>query len=226
MAKLILMRHGQSAWNAKNLFTGWVDIPLSKKGVQEAIDGGKKISSIPIDLIYTSTLVRAHMTLALAMLQHESGKIPVFQHRGQEKLDTWSQIYSDATKANTLPVIMAWELNERMYGELQGKNKAEMAEEYGAEQVHIWRRSFDTPPPEGESLSMTSERTLPYFKNEIVPALENGQNVFVCAHGNSLRAIVMHLDSLSKEEVLKLELPTGESLIYDFEDGRHERLSR
>ncbi len=226
MAKLILMRHGQSAWNEKNLFTGWVDIPLSEKGVQESIEGGKKIRSIPIDLIYTSTLVRSHMTLALAMLQHESGKIPVFQHAGQGKLDEWSQIHSESAKAATLPVFMAWELNERMYGELQGKNKAEMAEEFGAEQVQIWRRSFDTPPPEGESLAMTAKRTLPYFKKEILPALENGQNVFVCAHGNSLRSIVMHLDSLSKEEVLKLELPTGESIIYEFEDGRHQRLSR
>ena len=226
MAKLILMRHGQSAWNEKNLFTGWVDIPLSEKGVQESIEGGKKIRSIPIDLIYTSTLVRSHMTLALAMLQHESGKIPVFQHTGQGKLGEWSQIHSETAKEATLPVFMAWELNERMYGELQGKNKAEMAEEFGAEQVQIWRRSFDTPPPEGESLAMTAKRTLPYFKKEILPALENGQNVFVCAHGNSLRSIVMHLDSLSKEEVLKLELPTGESIIYEFEDGRHQRLSR
>ncbi len=219
------MRHGQSAWNAKNLFTGWVDIPLSEKGVQEAIDGGKKISSIPIDLIYTSTLVRAHMTLALAMLKHESGKIPVFQHRGQEKLDSWSQIHSEHTKTTVLPVVMAWELNERMYGELQGKDKQEMAKEFSPEQVQIWRRSFDTPPPEGESLSMTAERTLPYFKKEIVAALEKGQNVFVCAHGNSLRSIIMYLDSLSSEEVLKLELPTGESVIYEFENGRHERLS-
>lgn len=225
MAKLILMRHGQSAWNEKNLFTGWVDIPLSEKGIQEAIEGGKEIRSLPIDVIFTSSLVRAHMTLALAMLQHESKKIPVFQHPGQGKLHTWSEMHSEQTAKETLPVFMAWELNERMYGQLQGKNKAEMADEYGAEQVQIWRRSFDTPPPDGESLAMTAQRTLPYFKAKILPYLLEGKNVFVCAHGNSLRSIVMHLDSLSKEEVLKLELPTGKSVIYEFSDGRHERIS-
>lgn len=221
MAKLILMRHGQSAWNKKNLFTGWVDIPLSAEGVEEAIAGGKKISTLPIDLVFTSTLVRSHMTLALALLQHESGKIPVFQHPGQK----WSEIHSQKTLEETLPVYMASELNERMYGELQGKNKAEMAAEFGAEQVQIWRRSFDTAPPNGESLAMTAARTLPYFKERIVPELSSGKNVFVCAHGNSLRSIVMHLDRLSKEEVLKLELATGQSIVYEFDGERHARVS-
>ena len=221
MAKLILMRHGQSAWNKKNLFTGWVDIPLSAEGVEEAIAGGKKISTLPIDLVFTSALVRSHMTLALALLQHEGGKIPVFQHPGQ----AWSEIHSPRTLEETLPVYMASELNERMYGELQGKNKTEMAEEFGAEQVQIWRRSFDTAPPNGESLAMTAARTLPYFKEKILPELSSGKNVFVCAHGNSLRSIVMHLDRLSKEEVLKLELATGQSIVYEFSGERHARLS-
>ncbi len=224
MAKLILMRHGQSAWNERNLFTGWVDIPLSEKGIQESIEGGKEIRSIPIDLIFTSTLIRSHMTLAVAMLQHESGKIPVFQHPGQGKLEEWGGIHSPKTKEETIPVFMAWELNERMYGHLQGMNKAEMAKEFGAEQVHIWRRSFDTAPPEGESLAMTAKRTLPYFREKILPELNAGKNVFVCAHGNSLRSIVMELDGLSKEEVLKLELATGKSIVYEFKDGEHERL--
>lgn len=221
MAKLILMRHGQSAWNKKNLFTGWVDIPLSAQGVEEAVEGGKKISTLPIDLVFTSTLVRSHMTLALALLQHKSGKTPVFQHPEQK----WSQIHSPRTLEETLPVFMAWELNERMYGQLQGKNKAEMAEEFGAEQVQIWRRSFDTAPPSGESLAMTAERTLPYFREKILPELSSGKNAFVCAHGNSLRSIVMHLDRLSKEEVLKLELATGQSIVYEFEGEKHARLS-
>lgn len=225
MAKLIMMRHGQSAWNAKNLFTGWVDIPLSAKGVEESIEGGKQIRNLPIDLIFTSTLVRSHMTLSLAMLQHESGKIPVFQHLGQGKLEEWSEIHSQETLKDIIPVCMAWELNERMYGQLQGKNKAEMAKEFGAEQVQIWRRSFDTAPPEGESLAMTAKRTLPYFTAKILPELRAGKNIFICAHGNSLRSIVMHLDRLSKEEVLKLELATGQSIIYAFEGDRHDRLS-
>src|SRR5579872_1620495 len=153
--KLILMRHGQSIWNKKNLFTGWVDIPLSEEGVEESVRGGEKIKDIPIDVSFTSTLQRAQMTLALALMRHKSGKIPVFLHPHEGKLEKWGHIYSEEAKKETVPVHMAWELNERMYGRLQGLNKAEMAEKFGAEQVNIWRRSFDTPPPEGESLKMT-----------------------------------------------------------------------
>ena len=126
-------------------------------------------------------------------------------------------------KKELVPVHMAWELNERMYGKLQGLNKAEMAEKYGAEQVHIWRRSFDVAPPEGESLAMTAARARPYFQKRIVPHLEKGENVFVSAHGNSLRAIVMHIEGLSKEEVVKLEIPTGEPLIYIYNHGKWQR---
>lgn len=219
-AKLILMRHGRSAWNGKNLFTGWVDIPLDEKGVQESIEGGKKIAEIPIDVIFTSTLVRAHMTLALALLNHSSGKIPVFLHPGAGKLEEWGQIYSEDTKKETIPVHMAWELNERMYGKLQGLNKKEMADKFGAELVQKWRRSFDVEPPEGESLAMTAERSIPYFQQKILPYLEQGKNVFISAHGNSLRSIVMHLDQLSKEQVIKLELATGEPLVYTYDRGR------
>lgn len=224
MTKLILMRHGLSAWNEQNLFTGWVDIPLSEAGIRESIEGGKKIQDIPIDIIFTSTLVRSHMTLALAMLQHASKKVPVFLHPGQGKMDEWGKIYSEETKKTTLPVYSAWELNERMYGQLQGLNKAEMAKKYGAEQVQIWRRSFDIAPPGGESLAMTAERALPYFKKEIFPRLQRDVNVLVCAHGNSLRAIVMYLDKLTKEQVVKLELATGEPVVYQFKQGRHERI--
>ena len=219
-SKLILMRHGQSAWNERNLFTGWVDIPLSEEGIRESIEGGKKIRDLPIDVIFTSSLVRSHMTVALALLHHSSGKIPVFQHPGTGKLEEWGQIYSEEAKKGTIPVYMAWELNERMYGRLQGLDKAETAREYGDEQVHIWRRSFDTAPPDGESLAMTAARSLPYFQKHIVPHLEKGESVFVAAHGNSLRAIVMHLDRLKKEEVVQLEIATGEPLIYTFEKGK------
>ncbi|HSX25611.1 MAG TPA: 2,3-bisphosphoglycerate-dependent phosphoglycerate mutase [Chlamydiales bacterium] len=221
--KLILMRHGQSIWNKKNLFTGWVDIPLSEEGIRESIEGGKKIKDLPIDIIYTSSLVRAHMTLVLALLHHSSGKIPVFQHPGQGKLEQWSKIYSEETKKETFPVYMAWELNERMYGHLQGLNKAEMAKEFGAEQVKLWRRSFDTAPPEGESLKMTAERTLPYFKKQIVPHLEKGESVFISAHGNSLRSIVMFLDHLTPEQVVNLEIATGEPLVYSYHKGHWKR---
>lgn len=221
--KLILMRHGASAWNERNLFTGWVDIPLSEKGIQEAIEGGKKISEMPIDVIFTSTLVRAQMTLAIALLYHSSGKVPVFLHPEDKTLAPWEEIYSQEAKEGTIPVSMAWELNERIYGHLQGLNKAETAKKYGTEQVQIWRRSFDIAPPGGESLEMTAKRTLPYFQKRIVPCLERGQNVLIAAHGNSLRSIVMNLDGLSKEQVVKLELPTGEPRIYSYEKGQWKR---
>jgi 2,3-bisphosphoglycerate-dependent phosphoglycerate mutase len=221
--KLILMRHGQSMWNAKNIFTGWVDVPLSEKGVSEAIEGGKKIKDIPIDIIYVSSLIRSQMTAFLAMLNHSSKKVPVIMHQGEGKIAKWSKINDENTKKNTIPVYEAWEINERMYGNLQGLNKDETREKYGKEQVHIWRRSFDICPPDGESLEVNAKRTLPYFKDEIMSKLKEQKNVFVSAHGNSLRSIIMHLDKLSNEEVLKLEIPTGEPIIYNFEDGNWEK---
>lgn len=219
MGKLILMRHGESKWNKRNLFTGWVDVPLSEKGIEEAIEGGKKIRDIPIDVIFTTTLVRAQMTAFLAMTQHSSGKVPVVLHEGEGKQAEWSKIYNEKTKAETIPVYRAWELNERMYGELQGLNKAETAEKYGAEQVKIWRRSYATPPPNGESLKMTAERSIPYFNYHIVPILKEGKNVFVSAHGNSLRSIIMELDGLTEEEVLQLEVGTGVPILYEYTHG-------
>jgi 2,3-bisphosphoglycerate-dependent phosphoglycerate mutase len=214
MTKLILMRHGQSVWNQKNLFTGWVDIPLTELGIQEAIEGGKKIRDIPIDVAFTSSLVRAHTTLTLSLLHHHSKKFPVFLHD-----DPMTQIHSEETKKDTIPVFQSWHLNERCYGELQGFNKEETKKKYGEEQVRIWRRSFDVAPPKGESLEMTMERTLPYFKEKIVPHLEAGQNVYVCAHGNSLRSIVMFIENLSREEVFHLELATGVPVIYEYKRG-------
>lgn len=222
-SKLILMRHGQSIWNQQNLFTGWVDIPLSEKGVQEAILGGQKIRHLPIDVIFTSTLVRAHMTLMLALLQHESKKVPVFQRRESGPHADWSKIFSDQAKENMIAVHTAWELNERMYGQLQGLNKAEMAQKYGEKQVQIWRRSYDVAPPDGESLAMTIARALPYFQKQIIPYLERGENVLISAHGNSLRGIVMHLDRLSEREVVHLEIPTGEPIIYTYDKGLWNR---
>ena len=219
MVKLILMRHGQSQWNLSNLFTGWVDIPLSTKGVEESLEGGRRIQNEPIDIIFTSSLIRAQMTAMLAMTVHHSGKVPIILHNGEGKLEEWAQIYSVDAQSNTIPVIRAWELNERMYGRLQGVNKKELAEKYGSEQVQIWRRSFNIAPPDGESLEMTAARSIPYFKETIIPCLNRGQNVFVAAHGNSLRSIMMHLDHLSPKEVVHLELATGEPIIYQCENG-------
>ncbi len=215
-AKLIMMRHGQSEWNKLNLFTGWVDIPLSVKGVEESIEGGKKIAHLPVDIIFTSSLIRAQMTAMLAMIYHSSGKVPCVQHPNEGKLEEWAKIFSQSAEESCVPVYCAWQLNERMYGELQGLNKRETMDKFGEEQVHIWRRSFDQAPPEGESLEMTAARTIPYFVEKILPLLKEGKNVFIAAHGNSLRSIVMFLDNLSKEQVVKLELATGEPLLYTF----------
>jgi 2,3-bisphosphoglycerate-dependent phosphoglycerate mutase len=221
---LILMRHGQSQWNLSNLFTGWVDIPLSSKGIEEALDGGRKIRDLPIDRIYTSSLIRAQMTAMLAMSVHHSQKVPVILHPGEGKLEEWAQIYSTEAQKQTIPVICAWELNERMYGELQGLNKSETAAKYGAEQVHIWRRSFHVPPPNGESLEMTAARSIPYFENHIISHLQAGQNIFIAAHGNSLRSIIMKLDKLTQEEVVRLELATGEPVVYEYIQGQFTKL--
>ncbi len=220
--RLIMLRHGQSIWNKENLFTGWVDIPMSKEGIEECMKAGEKIRDIPIDIVFTSSLIRAQMTVPLALLNHKSGKVPVFLHPGQDKLDEWGQVYSEKAKDKLIPVYQSWRLNERMYGELQGLNKAETAEKYGKEQVQIWRRSYDVRPPKGESLEMTAERTLPYFKKEIVPYLEKGKTVLISAHGNSLRSIAMFIENLSKEEVVSLELPTGDPRIYSYENGRYD----
>ncbi len=211
MAKLMLLRHGQSEWNKKNLFTGWIDIPLSQEGIDEAIRAGEEIKEISIERIYTSTLVRGMMTVMLCMLSHHSGKVPVVVHP-----EEWYHMCDAQAQSHLIPVISAWELNERMYGKLQGKDKNQMRREYGEEQVKIWRRSFAAPPPEGESLKMTAERTIPYFKQEILPRLKKGENILVVAHGNSLRSIVMEIEKLNEEEVLNLEIPTGKTLYYTF----------
>ncbi|XP_027941676.1 uncharacterized protein LOC114195411 isoform X2 [Vigna unguiculata] len=222
-AALILVRHGESLWNEKNLFTGCVDVPLSKKGIDEAIEAGKRISSIPVDLIFTSALIRAQMTAMLAMTQHRRMKVPIIMHNENEQAREWSQVFGEDTKKHSIPVISAWQLNERMYGELQGLNKQETAERYGKEQVHEWRRSYNIPPPNGESLEMCAQRAVAYFREQIEPQLLSGKNVMVSAHGNSLRSIIMYLDKLTSREVISLELSTGIPMLYIFKEGRFIR---
>jgi len=192
--KLVLCRHGQSDWNLKNLFTGWQDVDLTEKGTQEAIDAGKLLEELGynFDIAFTSVLKRAIRTLWLML---------------------------DEMDLMWIPVIRDWRLNERHYGALTGLNKAETAAKYGDEQVHIWRRSFDTPPPDGESLKDTAERTLPYYDSDIVPELAKGKTVIVAAHGNSLRSLVMRLDKLSAEQIVKVEIATGVPIIYRLDEG-------
>jgi len=188
MAQLVLIRHGESQWNLENRFTGWVDVPLTEKGREEARGAGEKLRDIRFDKAYTSVLQRAIETLEILL-----------EVIGQERI----------------PVERDPALNERHYGDLQGLNKAETAEKFGKEQVHVWRRSYDVAPPGGESLKDTAARTLPYYESHIVPDVRAGKNVLVSAHGNSLRSIVMHLDRLTKEQVLELNLATGVPIVYE-----------
>lgn len=188
MAKLVLIRHGESQWNLENRFTGWIDVPLTDKGREEARRAGEKLRDIRFDKAYTSVLQRAIETLEI-----------VLTVIGQEQL----------------PVARDQALNERHYGDLQGLNKAETAEKFGKEQVHQWRRSYDIAPPGGESLKDTAARTMPYYESHIAPDVRAGKNVLVSAHGNSLRSIVMHLDQLTKEQVLELNLATGVPILYE-----------
>ncbi|VAI72165.1 hypothetical protein VPH35_122022 [Triticum aestivum] len=222
-SSLILIRHGESMWNEKNLFTGCVDVPLTPKGVEEAIEAGKRICNIPIDVIFTSAMIRSQMTAMLAMMQHRRKKVPIITHKESEQAQSWSKIYSEDTKEQSIPVITAWQLNERMYGELQGLNKQETADRFGKEQVHEWRRSYDTPPPNGESLEMCADRAVSYFKDQVVPHLTAGKHVMVAAHANSLRSIIMHLDKLTSQEVISLELSTGIPMLYIFKEGEFIR---
>eukprot|EP00249_Psilotum_nudum_P009346 c21869_g1_i1 orf=211-1233(+) len=222
-AALILIRHGESLWNAKNLFTGCVDVPLSQGGVEEAIEAGRRISNVPVDIIFTSALIRAQMTAMLAMTQHRNKKVPIILHNDDERDAAWSRIFSADTETESIPVVTAWQLNERMYGELQGLNKKETAAKFGKRKVHEWRRSYDIPPPNGESLAMCAERAVAYFTEQIEPQLATGKNVLIAAHGNSLRAIIMYLDKLTSQEVIDLELSTGVPMLYIFKEGKFLR---
>lgn len=217
--KLVLVRHGQSEWNLKNLFTGWSDVNLSEQGVNEAISAGKKIkdAGIKFDIAYTSVLTRAIKTCNFA-------------------LEYSDQLY--------VPVIKSWRLNERHYGALQGLNKAETAEKYGDEQVHIWRRSYDITPPEMdkdaelsahkdrrykdlpkeivpdcESLKLTLDRVLPFYTDEIAKNLLAGKNVLVAAHGNSIRAICKHIENISDEDIIDVEIATGQPIVFEMDDN-------
>jgi 2,3-bisphosphoglycerate-dependent phosphoglycerate mutase len=192
MAQLVIFRHGQSQWNLENKFTGWVDVPLSPKGIQEAKDAGLKLRPFKFDFAYASDLKRAQDTLKLSL---ESAGHPVVE-----------TVYDKA-------------LNERMYGDLQGLDKGETAKKYGEEQVKIWRRSFDIAPPNGESLKDTAERVIPYFEKEIVPKLKAGKNIVIAAHGNSLRALIMHLEKMSPAEILEFEIGTGVPRLYELDSN-------
>lgn len=188
MSKLVIIRHGQSEWNLQNLFTGWVDVDLSPKGVEEANAAIDKLKDFHFDAAFSSVLIRANRTLDIALQGIGQGDLHVEKNEA---------------------------LNERHYGDLQGKNKKETALKFGEEQVHIWRRSFDVAPPNGESLKDTLERVIPYYTTNIEPKLKESKTIIISAHGNSLRALIMYLEGLSSEEILKREIPTGQPYLYE-----------
>lgn len=191
MPRLTLVRHGESQWNLENRFTGWVDVDLSPKGEREAAAAGHVLKGVPVDVLFTSVLKRAMRTAEIACAEAGINDIPVYRDEA---------------------------LNERHYGDLQGLNKAETAEKFGADQVHVWRRSYDVPPPNGESLKDTQARVAPYYQSQIVPLLREGKNVMVVAHGNSLRALVMFVEHLTPDEILKTEIATGVPITYELDE--------
>jgi len=187
-----LIRHGQSQWNLENKFTGWVDVPLTPKGEEEAKDAGKKLANYTFDLAYTSKLQRAQNTLKMVLENSNNIGVPTTEDLA---------------------------LNERMYGDLQGLDKTETEQKFGVEQVKIWRRSYDIAPPNGESLKDTAARVIPYYESEILPKLKAGKNIIVAAHGNSLRALIMDIEKMSPEEILAFEIPTATPRIYVFDEN-------
>jgi len=214
MSKLILVRHGQSQWNLEDRFTGWVDVPLSKKGIDEAISAGKKLKDIEFDSMYVSHMLRAVQTLHYILIGSNSKRTPIIYHE-EKRIHNWEHHTSDPN--SEIPIYMSVDLAERYYGDLQGLNKQKTREKYGDEQVHLWRRSFDINPPNGESLKDTCERTIPYYKKFILNDLQKGKTVLVSAHGNSLRSIVMYVENISEEKIPSVEIPTGVPIVYTFD---------
>ena len=192
MATLVIFRHGQSIWNLENKFTGWVDVELTEKGIQEAKHAGEKLKPFKFDLAYYSDLKRAQNTLKLAL-----------------EISNQSHISTTYNKA----------LNERMYGDLQGLDKTETALKFGEDQVKVWRRSYDVAPPNGESLKDTAARVIPYFKEEIEPKLKEGKNIVIAAHGNSLRALIMYLENMTPQQILEFEIGTAAPRHYELDNN-------
>jgi len=192
MSLLVIFRHGQSLWNLENKFTGWVDVDLSEQGINEAQQAGMKLKNLRFDYAYSSSLIRAQKTLSIAL---------------------------EAIHHPAIPTVYNLALNERKYGDLQGLNKTETAKKFGDEQVKIWRRSFDVAPPNGESLKDTAARVIPYFDMEIGPKLRAGKNVVIVAHGNSLRALIMHLEKMTPKQILEFEMGTGVPRVYDLDNN-------
>ncbi|NJP09469.1 MAG: 2,3-bisphosphoglycerate-dependent phosphoglycerate mutase [Leptolyngbyaceae cyanobacterium RU_5_1] len=217
MSQLILVRHGQSLWNAANKFTGWVDVPLSERGRAEATIASCKLETYRVHVCFTSKLIRAIETAICILTERDAicgGKIPILKHEVEDQdWHGWDRY--EGNPDEELPIFTNAALDERYYGDLQGLNKAQTTAKFGAAQVHEWRRSYSVRPPGGESLEDTQNRVVPYFASRILPHLQNGENVLVAAHGNSLRSIIMKLENLAPAEVPGLELETAVPIVYD-----------
>jgi 2,3-bisphosphoglycerate-dependent phosphoglycerate mutase len=210
MGKLILLRHGKSVWNKKNIFTGWVDVSLSHEGVKEACSAGKVLSKIKFDAIFTSKLSRAQFTLQLLMLENQDSRALYFEHENEK----WYQ--NGVGSLNGIKVVISDALNERYYGDLQGKDKEEFKKQVGEELFKEYRRSFSLSPPNGESLKDTVDRTLPFFNQQILPKIIKGETVLVVAHGNSIRGIIKQILDISDKKIVEYEIQTGKPLLFNF----------
>ncbi len=212
--RLTLVRHGQSIWNLQNRFTGWIDVSLSPQGAQEAQNAAALLATEQFDVAFTSSLIRAQDTLYEILKQNRYCHQYVRIH--QTGRDWYEHFIPTEGDKSELKIYVSEKLNERYYGDLQGMNKALARKQFGAEQVHLWRRSWDVPPPNGESLKMTAARTLPWYRENIPPLLAQGKHVLISAHGNSLRALIKHIEQMTPEQIIAYELKTGTPHIYDF----------
>ncbi len=220
MGVLVLVRHGESRWNLCNRFTGWIDVPLSIKGIQEAEACAIHCKKYSYAAAFTSDLTRAQSTLLIILSQQE--RTGIFQHDDPKYLH-WTHS-SNKCGSDDLPIFASDALNERYYGALQGLEKHEAEAEYGAANVLSWRRSYRAQPPGGESLAEAHARTTPFLLSEILPRVERGENIIVTAHGNTLRGIIKHLEGLSDEQIAFVDLPEAMPLIYDYQDGKYSRI--
>ena len=222
MGHLILVRHGEPGLKPEDRLAGWVDVPLSRKGIEEALECAVELENIKLDLAFASNLVRTQETLFIILSGQKKTGVLVHERAGDEgdsgKIEWYS--YPEKLGKELIPVYITASLNERYYGKLQGRKKQKMEEKYGAEKLSCWRWNFEPGPPEGESLKAVYERAVPYFEQKILPAVKEGKNVIICAHQSSLRALVKYIEGISDEDIREVRFSTGELAIYYFSEGR------
>jgi 2,3-bisphosphoglycerate-dependent phosphoglycerate mutase len=223
MGHLILVRHGEPGLKPEDRLAGWVDIPLSRKGIEEALECSVELEKFELDLAFASNLVRTQETLFIMLSGQKKKGIIVHEgidNEGDSEKINWYSSYPEKLGKNLIPIYLTSLLNERYYGKLQGRKKQKMEEKYGAENLSVWRWNFEPGPPEGESLKTVYERAVPYFEEKILPAVKEGKNVLICAHQGSLRALVKHIEQISDDDIRKIRFFTGELAIYEYSKGK------